>query len=98
MASVLIAGLAGVWLWVAINMDSAPFPLRWAKALLLRLPRGKKFVGCPWCLGFWAAGSAYIALVASQDALDPLATPVGVLAAAGVCGLLGSNLAAIDEE
>lgn len=98
MAGVVIAGLFGIWLYVAINLDSAPFPLRWLRNLLLRLPRGGKLVKCPWCLGFWASGSAYVVLSASEGSLSLLGTPIGAVAAAGVTGLLGSFISIGDDD
>jgi hypothetical protein len=89
LVAVLLSGLLGVWLYVAINIPDTPAPLRVLRSGLLRLPKGEKLVGCPWCLGFWAAGGAFLWLSAFEIGFDLGVTPVGWLASAGVTGLLG---------
>jgi hypothetical protein len=97
MAGVLIAGLFGFWLWTTLNDPSAIWVLRGVRRIILRLRRGHKLLHCPWCFGLWSAGPAYVALSASEGALSALATPVGVVAAAAVVGLLGTFVPIGDE-
>lgn len=98
MASVVIAALAGFWFYIAVNLPVVPPPLSWIRAGLWKLPRGSKLTSCPWCLGPWVSGTAYVALSASEGTLSVLATPVGVFAAAGLTGLLGSFVAIGENE
>lgn len=85
-AAVLIAGLAAVWLWTVINMPHGPgVPVRRA---LQRLPHGRTLVSCPWCLGAWLAFAFYGLL---RTGSEPVQVVVGLLAAAGVTGLLAGS-------
>lgn len=84
---IIVAGLAGLWLWTVLNDDEGiAAPLH---HLLLKHPITKKWMSCPWCSGAW------FSIVASVILYHPsvLASIVVALAASAVCGLVGSYVA-----
>lgn len=94
MSDVLLAGAAAFFLWVLASQLHTPVirPVqRW-----LRTGWRRSLVSCPFCFGFWAA----VILVAALQwgRLDPIDTPVSILAATAVCGFLGSFTAGIEDE
>lgn len=88
LSEAVVVGLAAFWAWTVTSMAGPFTPLRRA---LLRLPAGSKLVGCPFCLGAWYSIIGTVVLHAATQTLS-WQTPAVALAAAGVCGLLGSYL------
>lgn len=80
----LVGGLAGFWLWTVLNDEDGIFgPVT---RLLHRTSVTRKWLVCPFCSGAWfsIAGS----LVVYHGSVAPAI--VTALAAAAVCGVLGS--------
>lgn len=87
LAIVLIAGLAGFWLWTVLNDDDGIF--RRFKEWAVQYHYGKKWITCPWCSGAWLAGIASLALYEVADTSIVRAIVIA-LAAAAITGMLGS--------
>lgn len=82
--SALVAGAAGLWLWVVLNDEDGV-----AQSLhkeLLKKPITRQWMMCPWCSGAW------FSIVASVILYHPSvgAAIVTALAASAVCGMVGS--------
>lgn len=89
----LVAGLAALYVWVFLSQLHTPGfgrLQRWARRGW-RVP----LVGCPWCSGWWL-GLVFTILLQLQR-LDWIATPLTALAAAALCGFVGSLTPGMDE-
>lgn len=85
-AVALVAGLAGLWVWVVLNdEDGVVGPVaRW----LRETSWTRKWTTCPWCSGAWFSIAASLIVFHPSVAV----AAVTALAAAAVCGLLGSYI------
>lgn len=82
----LVAGLAGVWVWSVLNDEDGLFS--GVPTLLNRWSWSEKWLQCPWCSGAWFS----IAFSVSVYHPSVWETIVTALAAAAVCGLIGSYI------
>ena len=82
----LVAGLAGVWLWAVLNDEDGLFAA--VPRLLSRNHWTNKWLKCPWCSGAWFSMAASVAVYHPSVVL----TIVTALAAAAVCGVVGSYI------
>lgn len=83
-ASAVIAGLAGFWLWTVLNDEDGIFGF--LNGLLAKNHITKKWMECPWCSGAW------FSIIGSFILFHP-SVPAAIvvsLAASAVCGMLGS--------
>lgn len=80
----VVAGLAGLWLWTVLNDRDGLF--RVVPAMADRWSWSAKWLACPWCSGAWFSIAASVAVFHPSVAV----TIVTALAAAAVCGILGS--------
>ena len=80
----IVAGLAGFWLWNVLNDEDGIF--RRVNRLLHKNEMTKKWLVCPWCSGAWFSIAGSVAL--HHDGVA--STLVTAIAAAAVCGLVGS--------
>lgn len=80
----LVSGLAAFWLWTVLNDDEGIFAP--VTRLLHCTEVTKKWLACPWCSGAWFSVAASLSLSHAQVA----PAIITALAAAAVCGALGS--------
>lgn len=80
----VVAGLAGFWLWSVLNDEDGI--ARPVNRLLMKTSWSAKWMQCPWCSGAWFSGIASVAVFHPSV----VAAAVTALAAAAVCGALGS--------
>ena len=80
----LLAGMAGFWVWTVLNDEDGMFaPIN---RVLQKTRWTEKWLACPWCSGAWFSIAASLTLYHPSIA-EAIVT---ALAAAAVCGLLGS--------
>lgn len=91
---VFIAGLASVYIWVFMSQLHTPGFGR----LQRWLRRGplSNLIACPWCSGWWL--SVVIVLLLQLHRLDWLVTPITIVAAAGLAGIVGGMTPGVDME
>ena len=82
----LVAGLAGLWLWVVLNDEGGIFGF--VPRLAAKTEYTRKWLSCPWCSGAWFSGLMSVALW--HPSVIP--TIITALAAAAITGLVGSYL------
>lgn len=84
MIPVIVAGLAGFWVWTVLNDEDGVFG--WFTRLCMKTSFTSQWLRCPWCSGAWFAGGFSLILFhpLSLDAL------IVALASAAITGALGS--------
>lgn len=91
----LIVGLAALYVWVLASQLHTPViggVQRW-----LRRGWRRSLIACPWCSGFWLSMLG-VGLI-QWGRWGWVETPLAILGAAAVVGLVGSNwTAGIDDE
>lgn len=88
LADIFLIAFAGLYLWVLASQLHTPVirPVqRW-----LRRGWRRPLLSCPWCSGFWLAVVLALTLHAITGRLHWLLTPLVILAAAALIGLVGS--------
>lgn len=83
-SAAVVSGLAGLWVWSVLNDEDGMFGF--ATRTLQKNKWTEKWLVCPWCSGAWFSGTASLIVFHPSIAL----AIVTALAAAAVCGLLGS--------
>lgn len=85
----LLAGFAALYAWVFLSQLHTP-GFGWLQSWAKRGWRAP-LVSCPWCFGWWASIVIILALHLSQHRFDWVGTPLAWVAAAALCGMLGSQ-------
>lgn len=89
-----LAGAAALYVWVLASQLHTPIirPIqKW-----LRTGWRRPMISCPWCSGFWLGIAFTVAL--QWHRLDWIVTPITALAAAAICGYVGSLTPGIEDE
>lgn len=90
----LLSGGAVFYIWMLVSQLNTPglrTIQRW-----LRLSWRRPLTSCPYCFGFWA--SVLVVLAMQFGHLDPILTPLTVLASAALAGFVGSLTPGMDAE
>lgn len=94
MFEAVIVAFAAFYVWVFVSQLHTPGFRRIQK--WLRRGWRLQLTGCPYCLGWWL--SLIFTIAIQWGHLDWVITPLTALAAAGICGYIGSLTPGIDLE